>query len=717
MADRTEPNPLDSRIELLEASAARDEDAILEDERRRREVVARMAAFFGVLSVLTALSIIPISGAPRGASVAEALGAVGYALAWCASRRPAMRGGGELLVAALLVQHVTVLYAVVPTPAWSIGYFTGVVPLIAAAALPSSRLVWAGIASLGAFAAEALISHAFGEGDTVTHFAPSLMFLCLMWVVATVIARSADDSLRSRAEEQRRRREEAERADAALSRYRIVADHVDDLVSVLDAEGRFLYASPSHDRVLGIERSTLVGSPLRTLPLAPTDAERLGSLFSQAIDEGPADAEVPIARGDSAPVWFHIRMARADDPVFGRCVVLSARDVTEARRLTDALESTRRMESLGRLAGGVAHDFNNLLHVIRMCAELIERKLPAEHVALRDVRTMESAAERAAALTSQLLTFARRQVVPRGRTRVASAVQELKPILERICGPEVLLEVTTVGSTIDVDASPVQVEQIVLNLVSNACDAMSKKGRVSVRVVDRALDDREVPPLPAGTFATIEVADDGPGMSAEVKSRVFEPFFTTKAQGQGTGLGLATVIGIAGQLGGTAEVKSSPGEGATFRVYLPRASAPTATEQVSTPVTAIPASPTSLRVLLVDDDDPVRESVARMLVDLGHRVVEARDGSAALQHAKTEGVRVDVLVTDVSLGSDSTLSYVDELLATQASCALLLISGFSPSLERIAQLTDAGGVFLAKPFTGSALRGALLVACEGRVKR
>ncbi len=270
------------------------------------------------------------------------------------------------------------------------------------------------------------------------------------------------------------------------------------------------------------------------------------------------------------------------------------------------------MESLGRLAGGVAHDFNNLLMVIQSASDLASSQLPSEHPVQVDLSDVRRAAERASALTQQLLTFARRQVLPSDASSVASkVVGDLVPILTRLCGPDILFDAELDSPRREVEASPVQLEQLLMNLCANARDAMPNGGRLGLRVRDRTLAGFEVADLKAGRYVEITVEDTGIGMSPEVQARMFEPFFTTKPAGRGTGLGLATVFGLVSQLRGNIAVRSSSGGGRPSRCCSPEAQGWPARESSKVGKLA-EIGGEALDVLVIEDEDTVRALVVRI---------------------------------------------------------------------------------------------------------
>lgn len=379
----------------------------------------------------------------------------------------------------------------------------------------------------------------------------------------------------------------------------------------------------------------------------------------------------------------------------------------QERNLSLALEATRRMEALGRLAGGVAHDFNNLILVIQSCAEFVAGALGRNHPSRPDLETVFDATRRATSLTNQLLTFSRRQVLSsQERTLASRTVSEFVPILQRICGTNIRFDLEMNDSCCEVNTSPVQLEQILMNLTTNARDSMPRGGKLTVTLRDHTLQASEVAALPPGRYLELAVSDTGTGMTPDVQARLFEPFFTTKPFGKGTGLGLSTVFGLVSQLRGHVAVHSVMGEGTTFTLWLPEA--PPESRQSEEP--AAPPSEdaqTPLDVLVVDDEADVRALVARILSSAGHRVTDVASAEEAVRTVEAPNTHFDAVVTDVVLGSEDGVSMLERLASATRGAAIVVVSGFSPSPERVAEITRRRAEFLPKPFGAAELLSAL----------
>lgn len=413
------------------------------------------------------------------------------------------------------------------------------------------------------------------------------------------------------------------------------------------------------------------------------------------------DGQVRWIRGISVPERFG-----AGPDVRWRGILM---DITERKELERALLQAQKMESIGRLAGGVAHDFNNILTVIRGYAELLREDLPAGDERRNDVEELIHAAERATGLTRQLLALSRQPLLQARDVDVSQLVRELQKLFRRVLGEPVTL-VTHLGEdTGVVHADPGQLEQVLLNLVVNARDAMPEGGTLTIetRRLRATFPDDEacLGGLPPGDYVQLRVSDTGLGMDTETLGRIFEPFFTTKEVGKGSGLGLAIVYSIAQQCGGTVVVESLPGHGATLRVLLPRAG------DVASTVREVPIpapSPLPLvraRVLLVEDDDAVRHLTRKLLEESGCEVHEARNGDEALDLA-VPGRNLDLLVTDVVMPGMSGPELARKLQEERNGLAVLLLSGF---IREEVDFTPPGErqAFLQKPFTREALRATV----------
>lgn len=375
-----------------------------------------------------------------------------------------------------------------------------------------------------------------------------------------------------------------------------------------------------------------------------------------------------------------------------RLSALQREDIQQAsERLQEQLLQAQKMESLGRLAGGVAHDFNNLLTVILGNLELAQ-KMPSDEDHLDFLHQAELAAQRAAELSGQLLAFSRRQVLQVRRIDLAEILRTAVRLIERLLGEDLQFEVDYGPPGLTVQGDPAQLQQVVMNLTVNARDAMPSGGKLTLKLQLASRNDQEM--------VCLEVSDTGQGIDPEVQPRIFEPFFTTKPFGQGTGLGLATVDGIVSQHQGLIEVDSELGQGTSFFVYLPLAKAQS--QDSSSRKTRRPTLGNA-RLLLVEDDAQVRSLALRILRQSGYKVMAADTGEQALQIAREADQPFDMLVTDVVMPGMDGASLADQLRQIQSECKVLFVSGYTD--DRLAHFgVDSDGYnFLAKPFSAVSL--------------
>ncbi len=388
-------------------------------------------------------------------------------------------------------------------------------------------------------------------------------------------------------------------------------------------------------------------------------------------------------------------------------VIGTITDVTELKELEARLLHSQKLESIGRLAGGVAHDFNNLLTVILGSASLAETDPTITGTrALTHLRNIREASDRAAQLTSRLLTFARKQVVRLRAVDLSAVVRDLHDMLRRLLGEAVALELALADGLPTVRADPVQLEQVIVNLVVNARDAMPHGGRLTLEtsrhvVAGGAGGAAEAEGLPPGEYVRLRVVDTGQGMSPSVLTHVFEPFFTTK-EGTGTGLGLATCYGVVTQLGGQITVQSAPERGSTFTVHLPSAA-----DRLDAPAPAPSSAPTGRETLLLVEDDPlVRQLATASLSMQGYLVLPAASAADALRLVRAGRTHVDLLVTDVVMPDGDGRELAREVRA-HATVRVLFMSGYT------GDALPPGEHFLQKPFTPSSLARAVRAALDG----
>ncbi len=383
-------------------------------------------------------------------------------------------------------------------------------------------------------------------------------------------------------------------------------------------------------------------------------------------------------------------------------------DVTQSRRLEEQLRQSQKMDAIGQLAGGVAHDFNNILAAILGCADLALEELGDVHPVAEDLREIEKAAHRAAVLTRQLLAFSRQQRRSVDILALNAVVANVEKMLTRVVGEDIEMTAILAPRLWSIESDAGQLEQVLTNLVVNARDAMPTGGRLMIETMNTELDDASARRLGVspGGYVVLAVSDTGCGMDAATQARAFEPFFTTKEVGKGTGLGLSTVFGIVKQSLGAVSIYSEVGVGSTFRVYLPRsASAPNTTE-VSTRIPVARAH--GQRVLLVEDDDALRNVIGKQLTAWGYQMVDARNGAVALDLLDGMSEPLDLLLTDLVMPGIDGRALAAKVLASRPSVKVLFMSGYTQHAAlRTAALT-ANDQFLEKPFTSHGLSAALV---------
>jgi signal transduction histidine kinase len=381
--------------------------------------------------------------------------------------------------------------------------------------------------------------------------------------------------------------------------------------------------------------------------------------------------------------------------------IMAERDEATARRLLleEQLRHSQKMEAVGRLAGGIAHDFNNLLTAIIGYTEIVLYGLDPKDDRRADAEEIGRAAMRAADLTRQMLAFSRRQVLQPKIVDLNKALTKVEPMLRRMLGEDIVMTINGRAPHPYVRVDPGQIEQVVMNLVVNARDAMPKGGRLSVDTAEATLDaaaTADIPDARPGDYVVLSVSDTGVGMPVDIRGRIFEPYFTTKDVGKGTGLGLSTAYGIVRQSDGHIALSSEVGLGTTFRIYLPRAEAPPAT----TADAAAEQMPEGAEhVLLVEDDSSVRRLVKELLVRLGYSVTEAASGRAGLALGSDDTRHFDVALCDVILGDMSGPAVAEALSALRPSIRVLYMSGYTDEAIVRTGVLDEGKPFLQKPFT------------------
>jgi signal transduction histidine kinase/ActR/RegA family two-component response regulator len=375
----------------------------------------------------------------------------------------------------------------------------------------------------------------------------------------------------------------------------------------------------------------------------------------------------------------------------------------ELRRTEEQLRQSQKMDAIGRLAGGVAHDFNNILSVIISLSAVVQEDLPPNSPLRNDLQEINKAGVRGAALTKQLLMFSRQQILEPAIVDLDEVLTGMDTMLQRLIGADVGLVTLKNRRLGRVRADGGSIEQVIMNLVVNARDAMPKGGTLTIETTNLVVNEHlaeEHPELRLGPYVMLSVTDTGTGMDKATQGRVFEPFFTTKEKGKGTGLGLSTVFGIVRQSGGAIWVESEPGRGTTFRICLPRVEGVDAPQLPPPNIETLGGSET---ILLVEDDEQVRSVASGILRRLGYRVIEAQNPGEAILHAEREHEHIDLLLTDVVMPQMSGVELARRLGEELPDLKIICMSGYTDDSAVKHGVLEANVAYLQKPITPEAL--------------
>jgi two-component system cell cycle sensor histidine kinase/response regulator CckA len=530
-------------------------------------------------------------------------------------------------------------------------------------------------------------------------------------------------SLRASVEEERRAREQSEdrlekfaRINAELTRELLESRVLDEehqlRVKAFDAflqgvtitdpnkpENPIVYVNEGFTRLTGYSRDEALGKNCRFLQGKDTSPETVAIIGAAMREQRPCFVEIQNYRKDGVPFWNALSIAPIfEDNKLTHFVGVQT-DITAFKQMEFQLRQKQKMEAIGHLAGGVAHDFNNLLTVINGCCELLRGTDGMPDDALPLVEEVHKAGERAATLTRQLLAFSRKTVLQPTVVSLPALVTDFEKLLIRLIGEDIQLttDFPAEGGLVRVD--PGQIEQILMNLVINARDAMPRGGRLTIGTRDVFLDEdyvRQLSEVRPGRYVRLTVSDTGCGMDKSTLPRIFEPFFTTKPVGKGTGLGLAMVYGVVKASGGHVSVESEPGRGTTFHLFFPIVDEP---DLVAQPPSRHSQTPGCETVLLVEDEAGVRTLARQALESRGYRVLEAADGEAALQLCREHPGEIDLLLSDVVMPRMSGRELRQRVTMLSPQTRVIFTSGYTDDAVVRHGVFQAESDFLQKPFT------------------
>jgi len=470
-----------------------------------------------------------------------------------------------------------------------------------------------------------------------------------------------------------------------------------------DEEGRYVYVNRQFEQTHGFTLDELRGKTLEAI-FPPETAAIFRTNAEEMLRNGtPQEFTETVTQPDGQVREYLVVKFPVRDTQGRLYVGAISTDVTERRTLEEQLRRTQRLEAVGRLAGGVAHDFNNILGVINGYSELLLQRPELPGSFEKPLLEVQKAGERAATLTRQLLAFSRKQIIQPQVLRLNEVVTNIHSMLLRLIGEDIELITRPAAGPDRIKADPGQIEQVLLNLVVNARDAMPRGGRLTLEVTTVELEavcTKEGDEVPAGPYVCLTVTDTGCGIDSHLLAHIFDPFYTTKPVGQGTGLGLATVYGIVKQNRGQVEVESRPDQGTTFRVYFPCFAGP----DPRTEVTAQPPAPNGREtVLVVEDEAMLRRLVCTVLQAGGYEVFSAADGEEALQLCRERGAGIDLLLTDIVMPGRSG----PEVAALLSTCCprirVLYMSGYTDDAMVRLDVHTSEVHFIQKPFSPAEL--------------
>lgn len=501
---------------------------------------------------------------------------------------------------------------------------------------------------------------------------------------------------------------ERERKERALrqseERFQELFENAKDIIFTLDLEGNLNSLNQSAVNVMGWSKDEALKLNIKNL-VAPEHLNLCGQMMQRILNEEPLQQfEITLIRKDGKKVLLETsaRLIQSDGRKTG--VQGIARDVTERRHLETMVRQSQKLDAIGRLSGGLAHDFNNLLCVISGHTELLSERLEPQHQGAKNLIQIKKAVDSASALVRQLLAFSRKQVISPQILELNTIVVEIEKLLGRLIGEHIEFSYSLHPALNRVRVDPIQVEQIIVNLVLNARDAMPQGGKISIETGNVDIGEgfsSKGAHVPPGKYVVLVISDNGSGMDEHTQNRIFEPFYTTKELGKGTGLGLATVYGIVKQSGGTIWVYSEPGQGTTFKIYFPRFEA--SPSDYSSRNLRSENYNGNETILLVENAEPLRALAKEFLKSNGYAVLDAENGHEAIRIAKAFGGPIHLLLTDVIMPQMGGKHLAEQLASFRPATKVLYMSGYSDDGIARTGILVTEKVFLEKPFTRDTL--------------
>ena len=670
------------------------------------EPLARFRLLSAVLASLFAIGNIVLfsiyTSMPAHVRIWSAVAAALLLVWWIGGYRRGRFPVAGWIVDLVLVFAVT-LYS--PMPGRAIGVFYGGVQL---RALYVSRRELPLLILSYAIARVATVAFVPGPDAAGTLWASTALQIVALAVIATILHLFVS-AIEHRGDIERK----LERSE---ERYRLVAGALRDVVYDWNPLTAKVEWTESMQHVFGFAPDA-VGTELDwwLARVHPDDVDQLRRAVHEALDDRSVSIEMlqyRVRRADEsyAHVSASVIIQRATDGAPAR-VIGAIRDITTERRLEDQLRESQKMEAVGKLAGGVAHDFNNLLTVIGGHAYMLGRAVPRESDAAKHLHGITSATDRAASLTKQLLAFSRRQILTPAVLDLNGIIEDVMLMMQPLLGEHIELVRRLDPLLYPVYADAGQIAQVLVNLALNARDAMPDGGTLTIATentrVEPRPNDAAALALATGDYVRVTVSDTGIGMNAATLARVFDPFFTTKPVGQGTGLGLATVYGIVKQSSGDIRVESAPDAGASFSIYLPAIEHEIELSEPRVSPSRGVAANRAREIMLVEDDDGVRDFAQTVLQRAGYEVRSAVNGADALNRVSDRPEAIDLIVTDVVMPQMSGPEFVRQFRRRRPDVAVLFITGYTDDSQMLAEVARSGARLLVKPFTANELENAV----------